>query len=34
MFINNKGSEHMLPKEFSQRIGKSVKSYNGGAEKR
>lgn len=26
MFINDKGSEHMSPKEFSQRIGKSVKT--------
>lgn len=26
MFINYKGSEHMSPKEFSQRIGKSVKT--------
>lgn len=26
MFINHKGSEHMSPKEFSQRIGKSVKT--------
>lgn len=34
MFINDKGSEHMSPKGFSQRIGKSIKSCNGGAEKR
>ena len=26
MFINGKGSEHMSPKEFSQRNSKSVKT--------
>lgn len=26
MFTNYKGCEHMSPKEFSQRIGKSVKT--------
>jgi hypothetical protein len=26
MFIHHKGSERMSPKDFSQRIGKSVKT--------